>query len=741
MSLVASSPLVSSTRRPIPMRRRPDLVARRIEYQGIGSWVIKDPVGLKYHRLHAEQYSVLCLLDGTRNLEQIREELLRVHPTLHVTLSDVQRLLTDLHQKGLLQTLRFGQGAALLKHHRKERRQRIWNAVRNILYLRLPGWDPERTLAWLHDYAAWLFRPWVVTLCVSLVLASLALVMTEFAEFRSRLPEFHTFFAWPNLIYLWLTVSATKILHEFGHGLSCKHYGGECHQMGLMLLVFSPALYCDVSDAWMMRNKWHRIIIGGAGMYVETVLSGIAIFVWWNTNPGLLHYLCLNVFFVSTVSTVIFNANPLMRYDGYFMLADFLEIPNLRPKADKMLSERFAWYCLGVEQQPDPFMPDTGRFWFEIFAVAAGIYRWVILFGITIFLYRVLKPYDLQSIGATLAVASLAAIVGNLVYTVYQIVTAPRTDPLDYRKMGISGSVLAIVVIAALAIPLPLHEETAFLIEPTDVAKVYASTPGRVSEVFVEPGSHVTKGQLLVRMTNDEKEQKRRALEMDRKLQLKDVDLDHALEDQAKEQVDKDRLNGIEKQLKDKERELALLEIRAPCDGVVVAPPRVAEPSRDDVRRQLSRWYGTPLDPQTFGCYLTERTPILAIAPSATCDAILYIDQGDRDDFSVGQEVQIKLEHISDRTYYGTIKEISGRESEVAPESLSNKAGGELQTVPDKQGHERLTSSAYQATVSLEGDTELLRSGMRGRARVTVARRSSFGWIWRYFRRTFHFRL
>jgi len=740
MSLVVSS-LVSSTRRPIPMRRRPDLVVRRIEYQGIGSWVIKDPVGLKYHRLHAEQYCVLGLLDGTRNLEQVRDELLQTHPTVHVTLADVQRLLTDLHEKGLLQTLRYGQGAALLKHHRKERRQQIWNAVRNILYLRLPGWDPERTLEWLHGYLAWVFRPWAVALCVSLVIASLALVLTEFAEFRRRLPEFHQFFAWPNLIYLWLTVSATKILHEFGHGLSCKHYGGECHQMGMMLLVFSPALYCDVSDAWMMRNKWHRIIIGGAGMYVETVLSAVAIFVWWNTNPGLLHYLCLNVFFVSTVSTVIFNANPLMRYDGYFMLADFLEIPNLRPKADKMLSDRFGWYCLGIEQQPDPFMPETGRAWFEIFAVAAAIYRWVILFAITMFLYRVLKPYDLQSIGVTLAVASLAAIVGNLVYTAYKIISAPRSDPLDYRKLAISGSVVTILVVAALFVPLPLHEETAFLIEPTDVAKVYATTPGRVSEVRVVPGARVTKGQLLVRLTNDEKEQKRRSLEMDRDLQQKEVELDRVLEDQPQEQVARRMLEGKKSQLADCERELSKLEIRSPCDGVVVAPPRVPEPARDDVRRQLGHWFGSPLDPQNFGCYLTERTPVLSIAPSDACDAVLYIDQGDRDDVRVGQEVQIKLEHIADRTYRGTIEKISERESEVAPETLSNKAGGELATVTDKQGHERLTSSAYQATVRLDGDTDLLRPGMRGRARVIVEERSAAGWIWRYFRRTFHFRL
>src|SRR5580704_4016182 len=381
--------------------------------------------------------------------------------------------------------------------------------------------------------------------------------------------------------------------------------------MGLMLLVFSPALYCDVSDAWMMRSKWHRIIIGAAGMYVETVLSAVAIFVWWNTNTGLLHYLCLNIFFVSTVSTVIFNANPLMRYDGYFMLADFLEIPNLRPKSDKMITERFGWYCLGIEQHPDPFMPETGRLWFEIFAVAAGIYRWVIVFGITVFLYRVLKPYDLQSIGVTLAVASLAAMIGNGVYTVYKVVSAPRTDPLDYRKMGITGAVVATIIIAALAIPLPLHDETAFLIEPTDVAKVYATTPGRVTEVHVEPGSHVTKGQLLVRLANDEKEQKRRSLEMERELQQKDVELDVNLQDQAQEKVARQILEGTVKQLADRVRELSQLEIRAPCDGFVVAPPRVPEPERDDSRRQLSRWYGTPLDPANFGCYLTERSPIL----------------------------------------------------------------------------------------------------------------------------------
>src|SRR5262249_41833959 len=175
-----------------------------------------------------------------------------------------------------------------------------------------------------------------------------------------KLPEFKQFFGWPNLIYLYLTIAVTKVLHELGHGLTCRHFGGECHEIGIIFLVFSPTMYCDVSDSWMLRSKWQRIAIGGAGMWVETVLSSLALYVWWFTRPGLLHHLCLNVFFISSVSTVIFNANPLMRYDGYYMLSDLLEIPNLSEKARTLLRNTFAHVCLGIDFREDAFMPSGG---------------------------------------------------------------------------------------------------------------------------------------------------------------------------------------------------------------------------------------------------------------------------------------------------------------------------------------------------------------------------------------------
>src|SRR5690606_3486418 len=118
-------------------------------------------------------------------------------------------------------------------------------------------------------------------------------------SFSKRLPEFRQFFGWPNILWIWLTLVVCKVLHEFGHGLACKYYGGECHEMGVMLLLFSPCLYADVTDSWLLKSKWPRIMVSAAGMYVEIVLSALAIFCWWNTQPGLFNYLCLNVFFVT----------------------------------------------------------------------------------------------------------------------------------------------------------------------------------------------------------------------------------------------------------------------------------------------------------------------------------------------------------------------------------------------------------------------------------------------------------
>lgn len=748
-----------SNQRPIPLRGRDDLVVEVIDYQGVGYRVIKDPVALKYHRLQHEQFYVLKLLDTKRSLEDIRDELHKEFPTLRLTLGDVQNLITDLHKKGLVYSERRGQGPALLKKKREEKKKKLMGLFKNLLYLRLPGWDPEKTLQWMYPLMSWMWRPWVVTAMMLFVASSWLILLVNFETFHSKLPEFQQFFGWPNLMYLWATMGIAKIIHEFGHGLSCKHYGGECHEMGVMLLVFSPCLYCDVSDSWMLKNKWQRIIIAAAGMYIEVILSAIAIYVWWNTQPGLLHHLALNIFFVTTVTTVIFNANPLMRFDGYYMMSDFLEIPNLRPKADKLLRENFAWYCLGIESKPDPFMPETGKVWFVMFAIAAWLYRWVILFGITLFLYTMLKPYDLQSIGIALATISIGGIFVSMFTNMYKIISAPRIEPMSKPKIAISLFLSASVIAVILAIPITWHLESAFILEPRDVSHVYNMIPGELVST-VKPGDEVEAGDVIATLYNEQLDDELRELQTELKLALtqivtsraiRDIDLDNRNNQLAVAEAEKNyqtleaKLAGLE----DRRSDLVLL---APVAGKVVAPPFKPAPKLDDANQQLSQWFGTPLQSRNHqdgngkvitrrGCFLEPRTHICSIAPNKDYEAILVVDQGNRNEMKVGTPVKMKLEHLPDLTMNSEIKEISKRHLEFAPPGLTNKAGGELATVTDDQGRERLTSVAYQATVSVAEQLPLMKSGLRGRARIHVDKRSVGDWIWRYIRTTFHFRL
>jgi putative peptide zinc metalloprotease protein len=733
--------MTPSNRRPIPLQARPDLKIERIDYQGVAYWVVKEPVGLKYYRLQTEQYEVLFLLDGKRSLEEIRDELLRILPTVRLQLSDIQHLITDLHEKGLVYSNRMGQGAALLKQKRDNFKKKVAQTFKSLLYLRLPGWDPERTLQILEPIAGWLFKPWGLILMGMFILSSWVMLALRFNDFMAQIPEFQQFFGWPNLMYLWLTLAVCKILHEFGHGLSCKVYGGECHEMGVMLLCFSPCLYCDVSDSWTLKNKWKRIMIGAAGMYIEVIISGIAIYLWAYTQTGLMHHLCLNIFFVTTITTVIFNANPLMRFDGYFMLADLLEIPNLRPKADKLLRESFAWYCLGIEAKPDPFMPETGKFWFVVFAISANIYRIFVMIAILTFFYTVLKPYGLQSIGITMAVVSFSGIIYSMVSNLYKTITAPRIEPMSRPKIIASCTILTILLGVALGIPIPWHFDAMFIVEPHDVEHVYVTTPGFLRRQFVSEGARVQAGDLIAQLENPDKEDKKREMEVQGRVITSDIRVHQANDELAELEIARQKLTTVKEQLDEYESQLAQLRIVAPCSGTVIAPPIIPEPKAEETRIQLTTWHGTPLQSRNLHCFLEERTHICSIAPDDKFQATLLVDQQDRNDIQIGDEVQLKFDHLPDKIYIGKVEKISDRHLEFVPQLLSNKLGGEVPTKTDEQGRERLVSAAYQTTVVLPEDASLLRSGMRGRARFHIGKRSAWDWIWRYIKTTFHFRL
>ncbi|MHB1033266.1 MAG: hemolysin D [Pirellulales bacterium] len=748
MATLADS-LVSSSARRLSLRMRPDLSARRHRYQGKVYWVVKEPIGLNYFRFQEEEYSILRMLDGEISLDEIKERFEKEFPPQKITVEEVQQFLGMLHRSGLIIADVPGQGRQLRKRRDERKRQELIGVLSNILWMRFKGFDPERFLNWLYPWVRWFFSPWFVAFCCFLGLTALSLVTVEFEVFRSKLPTFYQFFNVQNAFLLAAVLGVTKVLHEFGHGLTCKHFGGECHEMGIMLLVLTPCLYCNVSDSWMLPNKWHRAAIGVGGMYVEMVIASIATFVWWFSSPGMLNSLALNTIFVCSVSTVLFNGNPLLRYDGYYILADIMEIPNLRQKSSTILSRKLGAWCLGLEEHEDPFLPKRNQIFFALYTVASAIYRWIVVFSILFFLYKIFEPYGLKVVGQAIAMAGLVGLVFQPLWKLGKFFYVPgRIENVKKPRMYATLGILATLVLAFLFVPLPYRVICMLEIKPRDALPVYVDVAGKLDRIDVQPGQRVTKGATLGELSNLDVNLAVEALKLQRdqyKAQLESLERQRfderrftGVEAGSEIATIRKSLAGVEEQLRQKQMDLTRLRLVAPIAGTVLPPPEA--PKEPDTDGQLPRWYRTPLDPRNLGATLMESTLFCQIGEPEKMEANLVIDQSDIEFIQAGQPIDIKLDEMPHDTLKSTISEI-GPPLKISPKQLSNKGGGELASKTDPAGVERPASVTYQARAPLDNAEGLLRIGLRGRAKVHARWQTLGQRTWRYITQTFNFRL
>ncbi len=240
-------------------------------------------------------------------------------------------------------------------------------------------------------------------------------------------------------------------------------------------------------------------------MYVEMVLASIATFLWWFSEPGLFNHICLSVMFICSVSTVLFNGNPLLRFDGYYILSDIAEIPNLRQKSSKILHRYMAEWCLGIEQQEDPFLPQSNQWFFALYTIAAVMYRWVVVFSIFLFLNKVLEPYGLKVIGQIIAFAGLLGLVVQPAWQLGKFFHVPGRMHQVKRKnllttIGVVGALLA----AFVYLPLPYSIKCPLEVQPRDATTVYALVPGALESVKVEPGQKVALGDEVAVLSNED---------------------------------------------------------------------------------------------------------------------------------------------------------------------------------------------------------------------------------------------
>ena len=738
--------LVSSSARALSLRKRPDLSAKQQRYQGRVYWVVKDPIGLRYFRFQEEEFAILNLLDGQTSLDEIKERFEEEFPPQKITVEELGQFVGMLHRSGLIIADAAGQGVQLKRRRDQRKRQELLAAVSNILAIRFKGIDPDRLLRWMLPYLSWIYTRPAVFGCIALWMSALTLVTVQFDTFQSKLPSFHQFFTAENWVYFTVALCLTKIIHEFGHGLTCKHFGGECHEMGVMFLVLTPCLYCNVSDSWMLPNKWHRAAIGAGGMYIELCIASVCTWIWWFSQSGtLLNQLCLSTMFVCSVSTLIFNANPLLRYDGYYILSDLTEIPNLRQKASSILSRKLGKWCLGLEQPDDPFLPERNQIFFALYSVAAAIYRWVVLFSILWFLYKVFEPYGLKVISQTIATMAIVSLIVQPLWKLGKFFYVPgRLDQVKRKNVQWTLAVLAGVAAFVFAVPLPYRVMCTLEIKPRDAEPVYVSVPGQLDAIEVKSGEPVAKDQVLAKLSNvdlalqiAELEGKRAEYES----RLESLRRARFEEPEASLQIPQviESLDAAQEQLEEKQKDLARLQLLAPIAGTVLPPPEL--PSKPDASGQLPTWSGLPLEKKNLGAFLTESKLFCQIGNPNELEANLIIDQDDIEFVHKGDTLDVKLNELPNTTFRTQITEIASGELKVSPKTLSNKSGGDLITETDESGMERPMNTSYEARAPIEDNDGLLYLGLRGKAKIYTRWQTLGTRAWRYLTRTFNFKL
>ncbi|MCE9603449.1 MAG: hemolysin D [Planctomycetia bacterium] len=745
MSTIAELPTTASERA-TTVRARVDLRAVRQLHQGVVGWIIKNPLSLDYYRLLDEEYFLLRQLDGRKTPSEIKRAFESRYAPQTIDFDEIQRYIALLHRDGLVVSAAAGQAEPLARRSEERKLQMRRERYGNPFALRFRGVDPDRLLNGLYPWLGWFFSSWCVLICSAMIGAAGLAIVARFDEFAAALPTFHQFFTPSNIAWLGVSLAVVKVLHELGHGLACKHFGGECHELGFMLLFFTPTMYCNVSDSWLLPNKWQRAAIGAAGMYVELVIAAPAVFLWRFSEPGIVHSLALNVIFICTVSTLLVNANPLMRYDGYYILSDLLEITNLGSKATAALRRGAGRLCLGIRyaDADDPLLPRKHVGLFVAYAVASSVYRWFVFFGILWFFNKVFEPYRLDVVGHAFGAIAVGGLILMPIRGVRRFFSVPgRMQLVNKSRAAVTISVLGAIVFAALVVPLPHRAYAPLEVRPRDAHSVYVEVPGTIEAVFVRPGEAIVAGQPLAKLANVDVR-----IEVDRLVGRRDearVMLASMQKERFTDPLAASRaalaeqsLAALDQLLAKREADLERLTIRAPTAGTVLPPPETAPQPTDDGR--LREWSGTPLDKKNIGSTLPAGTLFCRIGDPNRMEAMLLVDQGDIEFIHLEQPVDVRLNETPGRTWHAQVREISKTDAKIAPRQLSNKSGGEMATRTDDTGTERLRSAAYQVRVfPLDDPHGMLRIALAGEAKIYVGTQTPAQMLARGFRQTFHF--
>ena len=664
--------------------------------------IVEDPVRNKFFQIGTREFSLISAVDGKRSMGEL------------ITAMDDESIgenfAIQVCQWLIQSNLAYGAGMDSSKRINAQV-QSINKAglisKLNPISFKIKLFNPTKALDTIFPIAKFAFsKAFFVVWCLVAAIG-LKTIWSQWDTMGNASAGILSGFGWVWMLAFWLVL---KIIHEAAHGIACRKYGGEVPEAGVLMLLFTPMAYVNVTSMWRFASRWHRIVVAAAGMYVELFIAFISVVVWSRTE-GLVADTAFQLFLMSSVTTILFNANPLMRFDGYFILSDILGVANLYPKGTKWFGDRMKSLIFGTPKNPG-IIP-RGEFWrCSIYGTMAFFWKMLISISLTIGA-SVLLP----NFGVFLAVIGAAMWIAMPLYQQYQqTIGSKAKHPISKRRLAISTGTIAVVgALLFFVLGAPATKSAPAVVQFSNETILRAESPGFIDEVLVESGAEVKEGDLLVRLRNHELLDEVTMLSCDVEESRIQIRIHQQTDELGLATIEEERLAGLEKQLKQKTTMAQSLEIRAPFDGFVF-------------QRQLRNLHGQ---------FVEQGDTVLSVAQHRSKEVIVSIDQRDLDSVkeNQGQEIRVMISGMP--VFRSRFTRVNPRATTTPTHpSLCAFAGGPL---PVKAASSEsadgpsfeLLSPRFSAELSLEDDiSKSLHSGQRGLAFFKTGRQSMGSYLY-----------
>jgi len=710
---------------PLRPRLLSTVQVHRQYFRGQMWYVLENPSNNEFSRISETAWQFIGMLDGRRTVADVWKTCNEQFGDAAPTQGEAIGLLGQLYCSNLLYAELPPDSESLFNRYRTRVQREIQGFLANLLFVRIPLIDPDHFLERWVGIVGWLFSWLGLVLWLSLITTGLYFVVGNLNELVHQSSDI---LAPDNLALLYLSIILIKVCHEFGHAFACKRFGkrngagGQVHVMGIMFLVFVPLPYVDASSSWVFRKKWHRAAVGMAGVIVELAGAAVAAIVWANTSTGTLHIIAYNVMFVASISTLVFNANPLLRFDGYYVLSDLLEIPNLGQRSKNYIYYLVRKYFWAVKGLQNPANSLGEGFWFVFYGIVSTAYRVFICVRILLFLNNRL-PKELSVLvplfAASAIIAWVIVPVGRFIRYLATSTELARTRGLAMASV-LGGLALTVGGLGILRVPDYCRVEG--IVEPVALAIVHAESDGFVTS-FLASEQQVTPGeQTLIEAVNPKLEAEKKSLLAELQgLQTKRRIAE--MQETAAAQILTEHIDALQEKIARVDSELSSLRLQPTIAGTWVSP---------DIEKAKGRYLrrGEPIG-------VVASLDRVQIRATAGQDLAGLMEQA-------YEQLDIRVKGRPEAMLRGKIEKILPAGQEVLPsQALGYAVGGSMPTLLQDPNGVRTAEKFFEILITPSPDSPVrLLCGQRIIARIQMpAKPLALRW-WqssrRLFQRRFH---